>query len=143
MFAYSDFVSAFPEFSNEAVFTVSTINFWIPQAYGQLNAYRFGVQIDLAAMLFVAHNVVLSAREVATANVGGIPGQVTGPVTSKTVGPVSIAYGGQTSLEKGGAWNGTTYGQRLYKMMKAYGVGPFYVAPRPRLPFGVRAWPSL
>src|ERR1700719_2846942 len=90
--AATDFITAFPEFSNNAIYPLSQINFWIPQAYNQLNADRFGTSLDLAAMLFVAHNIALSAREASTVNVGGIPGQATGPVNSKGVGQVHVGY---------------------------------------------------
>jgi hypothetical protein len=133
--AYADFVSAFPEFSNATTYPTTQINFWIPIGYEQLNAYRFGAQIGLAVMLFVAHNVVLSAREAAAANAGQIVGEVKGPVTAKSVDKVSVSFSSDTAIEGAGAWNFTTYGQRLYRMIKAYSAGPFYV-PGPRRAFG-------
>src|ERR1700730_7677771 len=118
--AAADFIAAFPEFSNNAIYPISQIDFWIPQAYNQLNADRFGASLDLAAMLFVAHNIVLSARESVTGNVGGVAGQATGPVSSKGVGQVSLGYDtAAMQIPGAGAWNGTSYGQRLYRMMVA------------------------
>lgn len=118
--AATDFTAAFPEFSNGTTYPLTQINFWIPQAYNQLNASRFGQTLDLAAMLFVAHNIVLSARDAATVNVGGIPGQATGPVNSKGVGQVHVGYDTPAmEIPGAGAWNATSYGQRLYRMMVA------------------------
>lgn len=135
MITYTGFVAAFPEFCNLEVYPEAQINFWIPVAYAELNGRRFGTQIDLAVMLFVAHNVVLSAREAVAARAGQVVGQVQGPVTSKTVSKVSVSFSSDTSIDGAGAWNFTTYGQRLYKMMKAYGAGPFYISG-PRRFFG-------
>lgn len=128
--AYSDFVAAFPEFSNAERFPESGVNFWIGQADLQLNPRRFGRQIDLATMLFVAHNLVLGAQNARAAN-KGIPGVPMSPVSAKTVGEISITYDTKgTTIEGAGAWNATDYGQRLFSMMKAVGTGPVYMVPR-------------
>jgi len=130
--AYADFVAAFPEFSNAGTYPATQINFWIPQAYAQLNPRRFGVQIDLAAMLYVAHNVVLSARAQASANAGQVVGEARGLVASKSVGDVSVSYDTNSIATKdAGIWMSTVYGQRLYKMMQTFG-GPVYAVPRRR-----------
>lgn len=135
MITADSFIEIFPEFSNNAVYRISQINFWITQAYAQLNTTRFGAQLDLAAMLFVAHNIVLSARaarSTATGNPGqapGIPGESTGAVNSKGAGGVHIGYDtGAVQTPGAGPWNATSYGQRLYKMMVATG-GFAYVTP--------------
>ena len=129
--AYSDFVTAFPEFANTATYPESQIDFWIGQAVNQINACRFGSNADFATMLFVAHNIVLSARSAAATAGGAIAGDASGPVTSKTVGPVSksmdaalVGYAGA------GPYNQTSYGQRLYQIMRAAGTGPMYF-PKP------------
>eukprot|EP01037_Dinobryon_pediforme_P023422 gene23422-24868_t len=116
---YADFIAAFPEFSDATAFPASQINFWLAQAPNNLNARRLGKNYDLATMLYVAHNVVISAREVASAE-KGIPGTAPGLISSKTVGPVSVSYDAAgTAVEGAGAWNATSYGQRLYKMLQA------------------------
>lgn len=132
--APSDFVQAFPEFGQAAQYPPGQIAFWLAQAYQQLNSNRFGQQLDLAAMLFTAHNLSLSARAQAAANVGAPPGGVVAPVSSKSVGAVSINYDTDaTNAEGAGSWNATQYGQRLYSMMRAFGGGPSY-ARGPRRP---------
>lgn len=133
---YADFVTAFPEFGNTTTYPIAQINFWIPHAYAQLNAVRFRDQLGLAVMLFVAHNVVLSARAAASAAAGQVVGGNQGILTSKAVGEVSAGYdAAAVSLKNAGIWNSTTYGARLYKMFQSYGTGPNY-APGPT------AWPN-
>ncbi len=81
-------------------------------------------------MLFAAHNTVLGAQAAAVANVGGIVGQTSGPLASKTVGPVSASYDvNAVTSENAGILNATQYGQRLWKMMLTFGSGPMYVPP--------------
>ncbi|MDB5448417.1 MAG: putative bacteriophage protein [Phenylobacterium sp.] len=133
--AYSDFIGRFPEFGNATTFPQANIDPWIADGYAQLSPTRFGGRLDLAVMLFAAHNVVLGAREAASAAAGGIPGEVKGPVASKSVDKVSVSYTDAASIDGAGAWNLTTYGLRLYKMFRAVGAGPYYV-PGPRRVFG-------
>lgn len=120
----------FPEFTDTTKFPTAQIDAWLAEAPNQLNASRLGRSYDLAVMLFVAHNIVLSARGVASASGSGVPGQATGPVTSKTVDKVSVSYDtGATALGRAGAWNATSYGQRLYTLLRACGAGPLYFVP--------------
>lgn len=128
------FIQAFPEFENTSQYPPLGISFWITQAYNQLNAWRFGTSLDLAASLFVAHNMVLGAQASATAATPtGIVGQASGPLASKTVGPVSGTFDtAAVATEGAGIWNQTQYGQRLWKMMQTYCSGPAYVPGRRR-----------
>lgn len=131
---YATFVAAFPEFANATTYPEAGVTFWLSQAYVQLNAWRFGTSLDLAAMLFAAHNIVLGAQAAATAaTASGIVGQASGPLQSKSVGPVSASYDTQAVATEGaGIYNATSYGQRLWKMMQVYCVGPAYVPGRRR-----------
>lgn len=133
---YADFITAFPEFTSTAIYPTATINFWIPMAYDNLSQRRFKTtippggsisQLDLAACLFVAHNVVLEAREARSAAAGQINGVVTGPTASKSVDKVSISYTDGATIDGAGPYNGTTYGIRLYQMFKAVAAGGLYV----------------
>jgi hypothetical protein len=141
MITYGSFIAFFPEFSNATTFPSGQITTWIPVAYAELNAYRFWTQIDIAASLFVAHNIVLSAQAAQIANAGGIVGEASGPVQSKAVGPVSVGYNTTaTIIEGAGPWNATSYGQRLYKMMQAYCSGPVYSRRRGYRWGGLSPW---
>lgn len=137
MIAYWDFVTAFPEFSDATKFPQAVIEFWIALAPDNLAAiHRRAPQgvIDMADCLFVAHNAVISAREVRAAS-KGVPGEAPGLVSSKSIDKVSISYDAAgTAVDGAGAWNATFYGQRLYKLMQAYAAGPIYRAPRRRSP---------
>lgn len=129
MIQYSDLIAAFPEFSNSTTYPQTQVDFWLPQAYNQLNACRFdAATLDLAAMLFVAHNITLSAQAAQAANSGAIVGKTVAPQSSKSVGGVSVSYDvGAVTVEGAGPYNATSYGQRLYKLMQAYSAGPLYV----------------
>jgi hypothetical protein len=130
--APSDFTAAFPEFTDASDYPVEQIAFWLNTGYQQLNTRRFGIQAGLAVMLFAAHNVVLSARARKATRTGQVPGVVQGALTSKALGGVSAGYADNTSIDGAGAWNLTTYGQRLYQMMRVASAGPTYVRGRSR-----------
>lgn len=125
--AYLDFLNAFPEFRDASRFPVETGEFWLSQAYVQLNAQRFGSSIDLAAMLYTAHNLAIAGLEI---EAGGT-GQGSALVTAEGVDKVSVSYDvASVSDQRGTVWNATSYGRRLFAMMKAYGAGPVYRLPR-------------
>ena len=130
---YPEFVAAFPEFADAGKYPKPQIAFWIEQAPINLKASSFGRTWKLAQMLFVAHNTVLGARNAQAGSGSGIAGMASGPMSSKTVGQVSASYDtGATAIDGAGAWNATSYGQRLYTMIKAVGAGPIYRAPPAR-----------
>jgi hypothetical protein len=125
---YPTFLLAFNEFQNQSKYPPATVTFWIGQAYLEIDPCRFGTSEDLAVMLFVAHNITLSARNAASANAGGVVGEANGPVSSKSVGPVSVGYDtAAAALAGAGPWNLTSYGQRFYEMLKQFYRGPAYV----------------
>ena len=140
---YDTFIAAFPEFANQSKYPPAGILFWIAQAGIQLNARRFGASLTLATMLFTAHNTVLGAQNAAAAATAfGIPGQASGPLQSKAVGPVSASYDTEAVAVAGaGFWNQTSYGQRYWQLAQAYCSGPSYV-PGPQFRFG-RAFGSF
>ena len=128
------FLSVFPEFGSVQP---QAIAYWLSQAPLQLDAARFGKNFDLASMLFAAHNLALGQKEAGVASRGGTPGDALGPVSSKSVGGVSISYDASgIAIPGAGPWNATSYGQRLYKMMQAAACGGVVRASyRPLGPF--------
>ena len=127
---YDSFVAVFPEFSDATAYSQASVAFWIGQAAFQLNANRLRNSYDLAVMLFTAHNLVLGKRDARAAAGGGTPGQVSGPQSSKAVDKVSVSYDtGAVTYPGAGEWNATSYGQRLYRLLRAVGAGPVYVLP--------------
>lgn len=127
-------VAALPEFSDTAAYPDAQVTFWLSQAPLFLNAGVLGDRMDLATILFVAHNLVLSAGSAkAIAAGGGAVGATVAPVASKSVGPVSKSYDiGSVLVDGAGPWNATSYGSRLYQLLKAVTTGPFYVPGYPR-----------
>lgn len=99
--------------------------------------------LDIATELFVAHNLVLEKRAQDAANVGGLPGQIIGPVASKSVGSVSISYDASAGLEpEAGHWNTTMYGLRFIKLARMKGMGPVQVGIGVAPPWSGGAWPG-
>jgi hypothetical protein len=124
---YQSFIAVFPEFKDPELYTEAQFSFWSGQAYLQLNPRRLSDQLDTAAMFFVGHYLVLSARAQAAAKAGGIPGEVKGPPSSKGIGPVSAGFDTNAVTTKGADfWNGTTYGTALYKLLQSRAAGPAY-----------------
>ncbi len=131
MVDYATFVSVFPEFASPATYPEAQVAFWLGQAPNQISEARFGRSVDLGCMLFAAHNLALGAKDAMAAAGGGISGSASGVVASKTVDKVTVSYDtGATTIVGAGAWNATTYGQRLYKMIQAANTGPHYISNR-------------
>lgn len=132
------FVTVFPEFSDGRVYPADRVGFWIDQAEIQVSDDVFGESSELAAMLFVAHNLALGGGS-------GSSGASVAPVTSKTVGPISKSFDTTVAAwEKAGIFNGTSYGQRLYALLRAHGSGPRYRPSFRSSPFrSPGAWPYL
>lgn len=125
---YTSFTGAFPEFSDGTKYPETQVDFWLSQAPNMLNERRLGANFDLATMLFVAHNVAISAKE-SRLGAQGLAGGSAGIVSAKSVDKVSVSYDTtSTAIAGAGAWNQTSYGQRLYKMFQAAAAGPFYVS---------------
>lgn len=122
------FRNHYPEFADTTKFSNPLIDYWITVATSMLNASRWGAQLDLATELYVAHNVVLEAKAILESGAGGLPGQATGPVNSKSVDKVSVGYDVAIASEQGaGHWNLTIYGTRLWRLIKMFGVGPIQI----------------
>ena len=114
----------FPEFSDNAVYPNSMIQFWITYAPKLLNPNRWQDLMDLGTELLVAHAVSLAGKNLAVAAAGGTPGQSSGPLQQKTVGQVSASYDTLAGTEPGAGWyNLTSYGVQLYGMMQTVGMG--------------------
>ncbi len=111
-------------FLNAAMFTNDMIQNELNDAYAQMDVNRWGPQLDTGAGLRAAHFLVLLARAAQGAAVGGIPGQPTGLVSSKGVGPASVSYDTNAGIDKTAAsWNLTTYGQLYWRRARLVGMG--------------------
>jgi hypothetical protein len=113
----------FPEFSNPIQFQDSLITFWINNAANLINTCRWDTLATLGTELLVAHNLVLSARDQASA-VAGVPGEMTGPVSAKAVDKVSVSFDtNAAALPNAGDYNLTVYGVRFLRLARMIGSG--------------------
>lgn len=118
----------YPEFATIATYPDSAVNYFLTLAYQLLNADRWNTQLDMAAELFVAHNLVLEQRASLESATGQVPGSMTGPISNKSVDKVSIGFDtGSAANKDAGHWNLTIYGNRLYRLMKMFGASPLFV----------------
>lgn len=107
-----------------ACVTDSVVDNWIAIGGRQLSESVLGDCYDDALTFWVLHHVAISALGQGT----GAAGQV-GPVTSATVGSVSVSYGGSSATADSGFGNGsyssTSWGQMLQNLLrgKVTGIG--------------------
>ena len=118
------FRADFPEFVDAVRFPSSAIIFWSDLGEQLISADRFGGMYTKATELFTAHNIVLAAGNVTASTSGGLPGSSSGPVSSKSVGSVSVSYDtSSVMLPNAGHWNQTTYGRQYIQLVRLLGVG--------------------
>lgn len=141
------FRAAFVEFSSQASYPSPQVSFWLTAASAQLDPGRWGALLDQGTYLFTAHNLSIQAKQIKTAAMGGVPGQAAGPLNSKSVDKVSMAFDTASAAEEGGGhWNMTIYGQQYLRLAKMVGAGPIM----PGMPatgdlsdFAPAGWPGV
>lgn len=115
----------YPEFGDASKFPDASINAWVAQAALMHDAGRWGALLDFGVTLFVCHRTALAAQRLRAASFGGVPGQSSGIVSSKSVDKVSQSFDTtSTSEEGGGHWNLTQYGQEWLRQARIVGAGP-------------------
>lgn len=123
----ASFRQNYPEFS-QAVYPDPAVNYYLVIAGKLLNERRWLDMIDVATELFVAHHLVLERQAQKAAATGAVPGQNSGALASKAVGPVNASYDTNAGIEEGaGHWNLTTYGTRFMNLVRMFGAGPIQV----------------
>lgn len=134
------FISHFPEFSDQDKYPSGVFDFYLTLADTLFNKDRLSTLLVPVTELFIAHNMLLEARAMAESGTGGLPGQQIGPVTSKSVGGVSVSYDVRAGLEiNAGHWALTRYGNQCLRYIRLCGMGPLQVNG----PFtGTGAWPG-
>jgi len=131
------FRATFPEFSDTVKYPNATINFYLQLAYLVMPPARWGTLLDYGAQLYAAHNIAIEAKAQQEAAAGGIPGSTTGPTTSRSAGPVSYSTDVSVAAEQGaGYWNLTTYGMRIYRLIKLVGIGGIQLGVPYGYPYG-------
>ncbi len=112
------------QFKDPHVFTDAVIQDLINEAVLRLNPNRWGAMLDTGTQLFVAHCLTLKEREDRAARLGGVPGEVKGPLNSRSVSDVSNSWNnGAVTYEGAAFWNQTSYGIRFYQLSRAAGMG--------------------
>ncbi|AOJ93322.1 hypothetical protein WK22_10595 [Burkholderia multivorans] len=120
----SQFRQSFPEFNDTTTYPDSLVQFWMTVAVSLVNAERWGELTDLGIALVTAHHLALAVKDQKMAAVGGVPGQVTGPQSSKAVDKVSASYDtAAVAIKDGGFWNATMYGVRYLSLAMMMGAG--------------------
>lgn len=120
------FRSTFPEFASIDTYTDATVTFWLDMAPLRVSEERFGTTELWPYMqcLFVAHNLALMGQASRGVAMGGAPGRIMGPQSSKTVDRASVTYDtAAITLEGAGAYNATIYGVQLWQFMRWAGAG--------------------
>lgn len=118
----------FPEFSDNIKYPDPMIDQWVTIAAGMLDAGRWGALLDYGTTLFVCHRLALAAKNAKIAQFGGVPGQASGILQSKSVDKVSQSYDTSSAAEAdAGFWNLTTYGQEYIRQARIVGAGPMTV----------------
>lgn len=118
------FRQQFPEFTDPSIYTDAIILFWDGIAANWLDLNRWDTMYPVGEALFVAHHLVISARDGLAVLGGGIPGVVNGTLASKSVGDVSASYDiNSVSLDNQGFWGTTSYGQRFLQIARLLGAG--------------------
>lgn len=139
----ASFRSTFPEFTDSGRYPDPQIAFWITASVAQVNEARWGELTDLGVSLQVAHQLALSTST-ASGSPKSVPGTaVTGVVSSKSVGGVSVSYDTNSAIEEGGGhWNLTTYGTRYIRLARQIGAGPVEVNVPSVESVSATAWPG-
>lgn len=120
----SQFRQSFPEFNDTTTYPDALVQFWMTLAVSLVNAERWGELTDLGIALVTAHHLALAVNDQKMADVGGVPGQVTGPQSSKAVDKVSASYDtAAVAIKDGGFWNATMYGVRYLSLAMMMGAG--------------------
>lgn len=120
------FRTDFPEFSNVVSYPDSQITFWSDFGEAMILEKRWSTQKPVGVALFTAHHLVLAKSNTDAATNGALPGQTSGPTSSKSVGSVSVSYDTNSTLEeKAGHWNMTTYGKQFIHLARMFGAGAY------------------
>ncbi|PRD90435.1 DUF4054 domain-containing protein [Burkholderia multivorans] len=120
----SQFRQSFPEFDDTTTYPDSLVQFWMTVAVSLVNADRWGDLTDLGIALVTAQHLALAVKDQKMAAVGGVPGQVSGPQSSKAVDKVSASYDtSAVAIKDGGFWNATMYGVRYLSLAMMMGAG--------------------
>jgi hypothetical protein len=148
----------YPEFRDQGKYPDSGVQLYAAMAGLLLNQNLWGppaltttnpptTMFDIGVELFIAHNLALELQQIKASNNGAAPGIMTGVVSSKSVGGVSISYDTASGVEADAShWNLTTYGIRFIRLAKQFGAVPYTITgnmvPNDWSTFSGPAWPG-
>lgn len=119
----SQFRGDFAEFTDATSYPDALIASRITVASQHVDQSRWQDMSTYGIELATAHYVVLAKRRMVQA-AAGIPGEVKGVQTSKSVGDVSASYDVSSILgERAGHWNQTSYGIEFQRFVRIFGAG--------------------
>lgn len=134
-FVPSEFRADYPEFSDPQTFSDPVLNRWATVASNLLDCNRWGDLIGFGTGLFIAHQLAMRQMNLKAAAAGGNPGQINGPVASKSVKGVSVSYDPSAiTIKDGGNFNATSYGRDFLRYGAQLGAGPIVIGAGGGLP---------
>lgn len=120
----STFRQTMPVFADVDLYPPFQFNFYLKLGVKLLPESRWDDLLDEGLTFFIAHYLVLYARDMSFVDIGGIGGKVVGNETSKSVDSVSKSMDVSGILNTdAGHWNQTTFGIQFYQLMQMIGAG--------------------
>lgn len=114
----TDFLTIFPEFSNQVTYPVPRVNFWLGFAQNFVDPTRWGVAYNQGVALYTAHLLVLDGRNSLT------QGSVLGIDTGQSADGISYTVDSSSIvIQKAGMFNSTSYGIQYYQLAQMMGAG--------------------
>jgi hypothetical protein len=121
------FRTDFPEFADVTAYPEAVLLFWYGIAEKQLIVARWADLYTYGLELCTAHYVALAKQNQMASAAGGKPGNASGgPISSQSVGDVSVSYDTQAGIEQdAGFWNNTNYGKQFIRLARMCGMGGY------------------
>lgn len=112
----TEFKARFPEF---ATIADARIQIFIDDSELEMSESYWGDLFARGQSYLTAHLLALGEQSAT-----GASGGTAGPVTSKSVGGVSVSFGGPTITDSTeGYWLTTSYGQEYWRLLQQIGLG--------------------
>lgn len=125
----------FTAFADPTKFPDTMVQGWLDQGYYMVNC-GWGPMAGTGQGLWAAHEMAKLAMAAKLAASGDFYG-FSGPMSNKSVGPVSVGYDVRLGYNpKAGPYNLTMYGQQYFMYAEMFGMGPIVSDPTsPAPPF--------
>lgn len=120
----STFRQTMPAFASVDDYPSAQFNFYLKLGVKLLPESRWDDLLDDGLTFFVAHYLVLYARDMSFVDIGGIGGKVVGNETAKSIDGVSKSMDvSGVLMTDAGHWNQTIFGIQFYQLMQMIGAG--------------------